>query len=123
MGVLRCIGARARDISSIFATEGAILALAGWLAGIPLGYAVELVPVWLIRELIDVDVPVVYPAQASAVAARPITDATTSASAASCAMPSARLVTSPPMTSGSRPVLHISTSSGGRSTALSACVR
>ena len=68
VGVLRCIGARARDISSIFATEGAILALAGWLAGIPLGYAVERALVWLIRELIDVEIPVVYPLSHVAVA-------------------------------------------------------
>ncbi|MBI5104415.1 MAG: hypothetical protein HZB46_05415, partial [Solirubrobacterales bacterium] len=40
----------------------------GWLAGIPLGYLVLRVLVRLIRELLDVDVPVVYPAAHIAVA-------------------------------------------------------
>ncbi|HEX5980407.1 MAG TPA: FtsX-like permease family protein [Thermoleophilaceae bacterium] len=61
VGILRCIGARGRDVRRIFATEGLVLAALGWLVGIPLGYAVERVLVWLIRELIEVDVPVVYP--------------------------------------------------------------
>lgn len=37
IGILRCIGAHARDIRRIFATEGMTVALAGWLVGIPLG--------------------------------------------------------------------------------------
>jgi putative ABC transport system permease protein len=61
VGILRCIGARARDVRAIFASEGVVLTAAGWLAGIPVGYAVERALVWLIRELIDVDIPVVYP--------------------------------------------------------------
>ena len=39
IGILRCIGAQARDVRRIFATEGVTLALAGWLLGIPVGYA------------------------------------------------------------------------------------
>jgi ABC-type lipoprotein release transport system permease subunit len=62
IGILRCVGAHGRDVRRIFATEGVVLAALGWLAGIPLGYAVERTLVWLIRELLDVDVPVVYPA-------------------------------------------------------------
>ena len=38
IGVLRCIGAHARDVRRIFATEGLTVALAGWLIGIPLGF-------------------------------------------------------------------------------------
>jgi putative ABC transport system permease protein len=34
-GILRCIGARARDVRRIFTTEGITLALAGWLLGVP----------------------------------------------------------------------------------------
>ena len=48
IGVLRCIGARARDVRRIFATEGVVLALAGWLLGIPLGYALDRFLVWLV---------------------------------------------------------------------------
>jgi putative ABC transport system permease protein len=68
IGILRCVGARARDIRRIFATEGIVLALAGWLAGIPLGYAIDRLLVWLIRELIEVDIRVVFPAGHVAVA-------------------------------------------------------
>jgi putative ABC transport system permease protein len=62
IGILRCIGARARDLRSIFATEGLVVAVLGWLAGIPLGYAVDRLLVWLLRELIEIEVPVTYPA-------------------------------------------------------------
>jgi len=37
IGILRCIGARSRDIRRIFATEGLTVAVAGWLIGVPLG--------------------------------------------------------------------------------------
>ena len=62
VGILRCIGARARDIRRIFATEGMTLALIGWLAGVPLGYGILRALIWAIKELIEVDIPVVYPA-------------------------------------------------------------
>jgi len=39
IGILRCIGAHARDVRRIFATEGLTVALGGWLIGIPLGFA------------------------------------------------------------------------------------
>ena len=61
IGILRCIGARARDVRRIFATEGVALALAGWLLGIPLGYALTRLLVWLIWEIVDVRIPVVFP--------------------------------------------------------------
>ncbi|MGD9796979.1 MAG: FtsX-like permease family protein [Acidimicrobiia bacterium] len=37
VGILRCVGARARDVRRIFTTEGLALALGGWLVGIPSG--------------------------------------------------------------------------------------
>jgi ABC-type antimicrobial peptide transport system permease subunit len=61
IGVLRCIGARARDVRRIFTTEGIALALAGWLVGIPLGYALTRLLVWLVWEIVDVRVPFVFP--------------------------------------------------------------
>ena len=39
IGMLRCIGAHSRDIRRIFATEGLTVAIAGWVIGIPLGFA------------------------------------------------------------------------------------
>jgi putative ABC transport system permease protein len=62
IGILRCLGARARDVRRIFATEGVALALAGWLLGIPLGYALHRFLVWLVWEVVDVRLPVAFPA-------------------------------------------------------------
>ena len=61
IGILRCIGARARDVRRIFATEGVVLALAGWLLGIPLGYALDRFLVWLVWQVVDVRIPFVFP--------------------------------------------------------------
>ena len=61
IGILRCIGARARDVRRIFTTEGIALALTGWLLGIPLGYAFDRLLVWLIWEVVDVRIPVAFP--------------------------------------------------------------
>ena len=61
IGILRSIGARARDIRRIFTTEGITLAVAGWLIGIPLGYLLTRLLVWLVWEVVDVRLPVVFP--------------------------------------------------------------
>ncbi len=61
IGVLRSIGARGRHIRRIFATEGIALAAAGWLLGIPLGYALNRLIVRLVWEIVDVRIPVVFP--------------------------------------------------------------
>jgi putative ABC transport system permease protein len=61
IGVLRCIGARARDVRRIFATEGVALALLGWALGVPVGYALTHAIVWLVKEVVNVDLGVVFP--------------------------------------------------------------
>ncbi|GAB7007047.1 FtsX-like permease family protein [Nocardioides sp. AN3] len=61
IGILRSIGARARDIRRIFTTEGVVLALAGWLVGIPVGYLLTRLIVRLVWEIVDVRLPVVFP--------------------------------------------------------------
>ena len=61
IGVLRSIGARARDVRRIFTTEGMVLAIVGWLVGIPLGYALTRLLVWLVWEVVDVRIPVLFP--------------------------------------------------------------
>jgi putative ABC transport system permease protein len=38
IGVLRCLGARGRDIRRAFRSEGLALTLVGWALGVPLGY-------------------------------------------------------------------------------------
>jgi putative ABC transport system permease protein len=62
IGVLRCVGARARDVRRIFVTEGGALALAGWLLGIPVGYALVRALVWLVKDVANIDLPVLFPA-------------------------------------------------------------
>ncbi len=62
IGVLRCIGARARDVRRIFASEGGALALAGWALGVPLGYALDRALVWLVKDVTNIDLPVLFPA-------------------------------------------------------------
>lgn len=61
IGILRSIGARARDVRRIFTTEGMALAVSGWLLGIPLGYGLTRLLVRLVWEVVDVRLPVVFP--------------------------------------------------------------
>ena len=53
IGILRSIGARARDIRRIFAAETLTLAAAGWLIGIPLGYLLDLFLVWIVKKVVN----------------------------------------------------------------------
>ena len=61
IGVLRCIGARAREIRRIFAAEGLTVSLAGWLLGIPVGYGLARMFSWLMLEVIGIDFGFTFP--------------------------------------------------------------
>jgi putative ABC transport system permease protein len=61
VGILRTIGARARDVRRIFAAESVAIAVGGWLLGIPVGYLLERFLVWLVKEVVNVDVPFTFP--------------------------------------------------------------
>jgi putative ABC transport system permease protein len=61
IGILRTIGARARDIRRIFATETLALAATGWLIAIPVGYLLDRFLVWLVKEVVNVDIPFTFP--------------------------------------------------------------
>jgi putative ABC transport system permease protein len=61
IGILRTIGARARDIRRIFATETVALATLGWLIGVPVGVLLNLLLVWMTNQLLHVEVPFTYP--------------------------------------------------------------
>jgi putative ABC transport system permease protein len=61
IGVLRCIGARARDIRRIFTAEGIAVSVAGWLLGIPVGYALARLFSWLLLEVIGIDFGFSFP--------------------------------------------------------------
>ena len=62
IGILRCIGAHARDIRRIFATEGLTVALAGWLIGIPLGFGLAHAVVSLAENIFNEHVLFTFPA-------------------------------------------------------------
>jgi len=61
IGILRSIGARARDIRRIFATETLALAAAGWLIGIPLGYLLNLFFIWMVKQVMNVNLTLAFP--------------------------------------------------------------
>jgi len=62
IGILRCIGAHARDVRRIFATEGLTVALAGWLIGIPLGFGLAHGVVTLAENVFNEHVLFTFPA-------------------------------------------------------------
>lgn len=45
----------------IFTTEGVAIAVLGWLAGIPLGWAMTRALVWLVWQVLEVRVPALFP--------------------------------------------------------------
>ena len=61
IGILRCIGGHARDVRRIFATEGLVVALAGWLIGIPLGLALAHGLTTLTENVINVHLLFAFP--------------------------------------------------------------
>ena len=61
IGILRSIGARARDIRRIFATETIVLATLGWLLGIPVGLGLDLFLGWMTKKVVRVEVPFTFP--------------------------------------------------------------
>jgi putative ABC transport system permease protein len=61
IGVLRCVGARARDIRRIFTAEGIAVSLVGWLLGIPVGYALARMFSWLMLEVVKIDFGFTFP--------------------------------------------------------------
>jgi putative ABC transport system permease protein len=62
IGILRCIGAQARDVRRIFATEGMTVALAGWLLGIPLGFGLAHAVVTLAENVFNEHILFTFPA-------------------------------------------------------------
>lgn len=67
IGMLRCTGARARDVRGIFGTEGIVVALTGWLLGVPLGWLMAHGLVTLTADVADTDLAFVFPASHLAV--------------------------------------------------------
>jgi len=68
IGILRSIGARARDIRRIFSAETLTLTLTGWLIGIPLGYLLDVFLVWLVKQVANIELTLAFPAGNLAIA-------------------------------------------------------
>jgi len=62
IGMLRCVGARARDIRRIFATEGLVVAVLGWLIGLAAGFALAYGMIELTSSAAKLDLTFVLPA-------------------------------------------------------------
>ncbi len=57
VGILRCVGARARNIRRVFSAEAVTLAFAGWLVGILLGWLIYEGLIVLIRHDVSLTLP------------------------------------------------------------------
>jgi putative ABC transport system permease protein len=61
IGMMRCIGASAGSIRSVFSSEGAVLMLAGWAIGIPLGYALGFGFFQMFLDSLAISMPFAFP--------------------------------------------------------------
>lgn len=62
VGVLRCIGARARDVRRIFRAEAFAVTLPGGLVAVPLGWAIGRFLCWIVTSLFEFgNVPYAFP--------------------------------------------------------------
>jgi putative ABC transport system permease protein len=53
IGILRSIGARRRDLRAMFRMEGLVIGALGWLMGIPAGYALARLILWVFERRFD----------------------------------------------------------------------
>ncbi|MBN1538696.1 MAG: ABC transporter permease [Candidatus Thermoplasmatota archaeon] len=61
IGILRCLGSSSRSIISVFGMEGMIIALGGWIAGLPVGYGVQVLLTNSIRSSSGMDIAYIFP--------------------------------------------------------------
>jgi putative ABC transport system permease protein len=59
--VLRCLGARGRDIRRALTAESLTLVVAGWLIGVPVGWLLLQGMRRIALSLTDMDIPSVFP--------------------------------------------------------------
>lgn len=60
IGILRCVGARARDIRRAFAAESVVQAAAGWTFGIPLGWLLSWGLAQLTLTIMELEIATVF---------------------------------------------------------------
>ena len=62
IGILRCLGARARDIRRAFAAESVVQAVVGWVIGIPLGFLLSWGLARLTLTIMELEIATVFDA-------------------------------------------------------------
>jgi putative ABC transport system permease protein len=62
IGILRCVGARARDIRRAFAAESAVQAVLGWILGLPLGFLLSWGLARLTLTIMELEIATVFDA-------------------------------------------------------------
>jgi putative ABC transport system permease protein len=62
VGILRCLGARARHIRRVFSAEAVTLAAVGWVLGVPLGWLIYQGLLSLILHDVGISLPAQFPA-------------------------------------------------------------
>lgn len=62
IGILRCVGARARDIRRAFAAESVVQAVLGWVLGIPLGFLLSWGLARLTLTIMELEIATVFDA-------------------------------------------------------------
>ena len=60
IGILRCIGARARDIRRAFAAESVVQAVLGWVLGLPLGFLLSWGLARLTLTIMELEIATVF---------------------------------------------------------------
>ena len=61
IGVLRCLGADARDVRRVFRAEGLLLIVVGWAFGIPLAVLIARLILLFLGHDINLTLPLVFP--------------------------------------------------------------
>ena len=61
IGILRGIGARRRDLRIMFRSEGLVIAVLGWLFGIPIGYVIARFILWVFEQRFDAAFDFAFP--------------------------------------------------------------
>ncbi len=67
IGILRCVGARARDIRRVFAAESVVQAVLGWVLGLPLGYLLSWGLARLTLTIMELEIATVFDARTAVV--------------------------------------------------------
>jgi len=61
IGMLRCIGAKAKDIRAVFGSEGVFLSTIGWIIGVPIGYGLTQYIYGWVEDTMKITLPEMFP--------------------------------------------------------------